>query len=372
MQARSCRKLKDGFTLIELLVVTVIMAVLVALVLPAVQAAREAARRAQCVSNLKQIGLALHSYHAATGTFPTGVAHYLTSGSPTSYNWDGWSIHALILGNLEQNHLYNSINFMVGNNIVGSVGYYANETINRTTVQAFLCPSDGNAGSLRLTRWADNKQDTLDCSYVGSTGTTTLASNGEGTITAAWVTSGATGLFWYYQSYGINSVIDGTTNTVAFSEQLVGNAQTATNSWPGNSMISVSGAAAAAMLDGQNNPTALHAGLKACNETWNQNSPTNLSGFRGVFWEVGSPGMTLFNTIVPPNSTTYPWGSCRPNEGGWANDAVFNNANSRHSSGVNVMMADGHVQFIRSSINQRTWWALGTRANGEVIDGSSF
>jgi prepilin-type processing-associated H-X9-DG protein len=186
------------------------------------------------------------------------------------------------------------------------------------------------------------------------------------------VTSGSTGLFWWFRCYGIESVTDGTSNTVAFSEQLVGNAQTATNGWPGNSMVSVSGAATAAMLDAWSNQTAIQNGLDACNATWKGNSSSNLNPFRGVFWEVGSLGMTLFNTIVPPNSTTYPWGSCRPNGGGWANDAVFSNANSRHPGGANVMMADGHVQFIKSSISQRTWWSLGTRANGEVIDASSF
>ena len=65
-------RMRRGFTLIELLVVIAIIAVLIALLLPAVQAAREAARRAQCVNNLKQIGLALHNYHSTNDTFPPG------------------------------------------------------------------------------------------------------------------------------------------------------------------------------------------------------------------------------------------------------------------------------------------------------------
>ena len=82
-------------------------------------------------------------------------------------------------------------------------------------------------------------------------------------------------------------------------------------------------------------------------------------------------GMTMFNTIAPPNSTPYPWGDCRYTGGGYPNDATFANANSNHPGGCNVLMADGSVHFIKSSINQYTWWSLGTRANGELIPADS-
>src|SRR5881409_2773872 len=102
-----------GFTLIELLVVIAIIAVLIALLLPAVQAAREAARRAQCVNNLKQIGLAMHNYHSSNGTFPQGhsqSAHQL--GYSGAYaGWTEWSAQAEMLGFMEQTPLYNQINF---------------------------------------------------------------------------------------------------------------------------------------------------------------------------------------------------------------------------------------------------------------------
>src|SRR5947199_8152133 len=88
-----------GFTLIELLVVIAIIAVLIALLLPAVQAAREAARRAQCVNNLKQIGLAMHNYHTANNSFPMGAA--ASNNLFGQAYWNGWSAQAQMLTYME-------------------------------------------------------------------------------------------------------------------------------------------------------------------------------------------------------------------------------------------------------------------------------
>src|SRR3954454_4433819 len=102
---------RKGFTLIELLVVIAIIAVLIALLLPAVQAAREAARRAQCVNNMKQIGLGLHNYHTSNDCFPPGgLATTNSGGSPRPEN-GSCSVHARILSGLEQQALYNATNF---------------------------------------------------------------------------------------------------------------------------------------------------------------------------------------------------------------------------------------------------------------------
>src|ERR1700728_25774 len=97
---------RRGFTLIELLVVIAIIAVLIALLLPAVQAAREAARRAQCVNNLKQIGLALHNYLSSINTFPPGRFNTHITG-----NGNVWGGYSQLLPQLEQQALYNSFNF---------------------------------------------------------------------------------------------------------------------------------------------------------------------------------------------------------------------------------------------------------------------
>ena len=238
MSSLSPKHRARGFTLIELLVVIAIIAVLIALLLPAVQAAREAARRSQCVNNLKQIGLALHNYHSINDCFPLGVSRY---GPVTTYNWDCWSGHALMLGALEQTSLYNAANFQLGNNAANSYGYYANSTVTSTRVAVFLCPSDPNAGSLQVYRSGDGRTDILDMSYVASAGTTTNSPNNTAP-TNTWATQGSTGLFWWYLSYGLAQCTDGSSNTIAFSEALVSNGgSTATagsisNKYPGNSI----------------------------------------------------------------------------------------------------------------------------------------
>src|SRR5271155_4615272 len=125
---------RRGFTLIELLVVISIIGVLIALLLPAVQAAREAARRTQCVNNLKQLGLALHSYESASRSFPPGyVSNFDASGNDTGPGW-GWP--AMLLPQIEQKPLFDGVNFNM------PIDDLSNPTTRLMWLTVFLCPSD--------------------------------------------------------------------------------------------------------------------------------------------------------------------------------------------------------------------------------------
>jgi prepilin-type N-terminal cleavage/methylation domain-containing protein/prepilin-type processing-associated H-X9-DG protein len=360
-----------GFTLIELLVVIAIIAVLIALLLPAVQAAREAARRSQCVNNLKQIGLALHNYHSTNDCFPMGASEYIVSTNANrnnNFQWDNWSCHAMMLNYLEQSAMFNAANFSVGNN--NGNNFYINSTVTLSRINTFLCPSDPWAG--KGTPNANNANNSNDNSYVGSQGTTTMTPQQNSA-------TGCTGLFFYYVSYGFRDISDGTSNTIAFSEAIVGDPSgtIVRPLYRGTSVMSVGSCIAANAYD----PNSLSAGgyinagpvltaLQACQSSFLANS--NLNQWRGIYWEVGANGMTWFNTVVPPNSNIYTFGDCRDQGGGWPDEATFANANSFHPGGVNVLFADGSVKFIKSTISVQTWWALGTKANNETVSSDSY
>jgi prepilin-type N-terminal cleavage/methylation domain-containing protein/prepilin-type processing-associated H-X9-DG protein len=370
MNSRSRR----GFTLIELLVVIAIIAVLIALLLPAVQAAREAARRSQCVNNLKQIGLAMHNYHSTNDRFPQGHSQSLLQALNGYAGWTEWSAQAEMLQYIEGGTLYNAINF----NFCGGQDYGAqcNNTAWGSLINTFLCPSDGFAGSRPATTPNNNLPNTN--SYRGSLGTTANPGSYGGCQPNPYNIGGqpgcqpqSTGMFAYWISYGIRDVLDGTSNTVAFSESLVGDPS---NSFRkrNNSVTGVGGASGANVLDISAIPlTTLTTALQACTTAYQ--SGTNVTNVNGNRWGWGASTMTLFHTIVPPNSKQYAWNSCRSSCGGCGpDDSTFSNAQSNHPGGVNVMMADGSVRFVKDSISMPVWWGIGTKNNGEVISADSY
>jgi prepilin-type N-terminal cleavage/methylation domain-containing protein len=269
-----CRR---GFTLIELLVVIAIIAVLIALLLPAVQAAREAGRRASCVNNLKQIGVALHNYHQTYDVFPMGSSKNLQK--PGTYAAaHGLSAHAQMIGFMGETALYNAINFcwgMAGGQPLTSA---IQSTVYNSVVKEFLCPSDPYAGVTNLNSYSDCYGTTT---YISTTQTTT----------------GSNGLFTYWQSYGIRDCIDGTSNTIAFAEALVGDSTNNYTKSAGIVQLSTL-PATAQVLDASVSVNLVQAGLNACNTAWKAKSGTLNTG-RGNYWIHGTEAQTMFNTVVP-------------------------------------------------------------------------
>jgi prepilin-type N-terminal cleavage/methylation domain-containing protein/prepilin-type processing-associated H-X9-DG protein len=238
---------RRGFTLIELLVVIAIIAVLIGLLLPAVQAAREAARRAQCVNNLKQVGIALHSYHSAVNCFPVGFL-FPSRPSPGGTNARGipdlhwrWSVLAQLSPYMEQTAVYNALNFdwpiAPG---PGASGPYAgftawqpfpvNTTAMATKVGYFLCPSDGATPQVTLPGSAatHGPSNYHFCTGDGQPGSGHVGDAGDPGFGAAQ----ANGTFILGPPQSIASVLDGSNATVAASEQLIGPAAGSTTTTP--------------------------------------------------------------------------------------------------------------------------------------------
>jgi prepilin-type N-terminal cleavage/methylation domain-containing protein/prepilin-type processing-associated H-X9-DG protein len=370
---------RPGFTLIELLVVIAIIAVLIALLLPAVQSAREAARRMQCTNNLKQIGLALHNYHTALNSFPLG-----NSANPQQVNpyetaiWNSWSAQGLMLGYLDQMAIYNAINFSWGPYPTKPNSSW-NLTGANLTLAVFLCPSDPNAGAgLNADTSAGGGcvNNYAACFGTDATGGDYAWSNNNDLYYHQYPL-GSPGLFAYGISYGVQACTDGTSNTVAYAEWLVGDGRGGSGSKYRGNMEMNDGTAIAGLQNIQTNPQLTITSLQQCATKFMSEpntSAANISDYKGWRWSLGAYGFAAFNTIQTPNDSQYPTGGCQNGAGNeaWANGAWSIGAASAHPGGANVLMGDGHVIFIKSSINRTTWWNLGTKAGGEVISSDQY
>ena len=365
---------RRGFTLIELLVVIAIIAVLIALLLPAVQAAREAARRAQCVNNLKQIGLAMHNYVSSNGLLPPVAVDTVANGNDT-VPYQNYSIVTRLLPYLEQQTTYNSINLIFGarwgtiagltdqapldvNASIGSMGVVQCTAL-VTQISSFLCPSDpypGGNGILNLGLGnrligAINYPPNIGLNRRINFGTNNWVMNGPAYVSSNW--DGAVGS----RTVGLNTFLDGTSNTVIFSEWVKG----PTGGLPqknGLGMVYSLGAASADF------PTDYQYAQK-CASVNPINANQNFS-WKGEWWMSCAQ---VYSHTIPPNRT-----ACAYSDIGQDQRATITleNASSLHSGGVNTLFMDGSVKFIKSTVNYVSWYALATPDGNETISSDSY
>ena len=326
---------RHGFTLIELLVVIAIIAVLVALLLPAVQQAREAARRTQCKNNLKQMGLALHSYHETMGTFPMGM-----SGWPGTLDGTLWGWGTMILPQLDAGPLYNSLAQSPGGTSpqlnLPALGFNAvmasfspTNPLLQTRLSVYRCPSD--SGSDTVTIPPDGLNGSIQQStYIYG------RSNYPGVIGATF--SLATGLLVPDGAFGESSSVrlrdftDGTSNTFLVGER---------------------------RSPGMKNGFYVGGDTVWCGANDDVSPLSDWQGFAIHLGICDEPNEINAVISSPPDAT---------------NSVAYSSFGSQHTGGAHFLFADGSVRFISENIATgppnrpgSTYQNLANRSDGQII-----
>ncbi|MDO5554594.1 MAG: DUF1559 domain-containing protein [Planctomycetia bacterium] len=377
-----------AFTLVELLVVIAIIGVLIALLLPAVQAAREAARRMSCTNNLKQILLAVHNYHDVHANLPASISE--------SGNFKSFSALGAILPYMEQSVAWDIIQ--------------ANPVDPWTPpwrclgVPGYRCPSDSAEFVISDSSAADNGQRIACTNYMVSYGDTIMYQGWPSgffyhlPLSQAWSSDliptgwSRTGIAAYmnisryrgflgqyvYRSFG--SILDGLSNTVAFSESAVVTGEQNTPAGSNGTIDTIRGGTG--VLPNYEDPITDGVGPQSCLDLRGKNGdPKLFSGeiartWRGDGITDGKFTITGFCTVLPPNSP-----SCIELATDDSSTGIMS-ATSYHSGGANTAMGDGSVRFISDTIDcgnlkkaavisgaspYGIWGSLGSSLGGETI-----
>ena len=385
---------RRGFTLIELLVVIAIIGVLIALLLPAVQAAREAARRTQCVNNLKQLGLAVQSYIAQSNVFPAQTTQnaLIVNGKSNVQWWASWM--AGLLPHIEEQPLYNALNFNVPMLEMAAPSSGANTTVGLTTISILLCPSESmqQVKSFSFTPGASG--------YPGQFAVTNYAGNygGPATIRACSGTivpnMGKNNLVFNLIAQAgekppvaagpvrVQTVLDGVSTTALLSEHLLANTSLTsvpvarvmpggTNGKRGLFQVAIN------VLIDQASTTSTQSFVAACKAVPGTTQAT-FDGSFGAQWLSSADYATANNAyshFMTPNSLSCagtPDASTFISNSTWGGIGAAITATSNHPGGVNVAFGDGSVKFVKDAINIQIWWGLGTRSGREIISGDAY
>ncbi|NOX54734.1 MAG: DUF1559 domain-containing protein [Planctomycetes bacterium] len=309
-----------GFTLIELLVVIAIISVLVALLLPAVQMAREAARKTGCRNNLKQLGLALHNYYDAYGTFPPGyVARQIAPGDPaTNETGPGFGWGTLTLSFLDQGPLQNRIDF------AGDSRDASNLDAGQTVLAVFRCPTDPAADRFTVSG-TSNSFMLATANYVGILG--------YGSATRHAGRPVEPGIFFRNSSVKMRDITDGTSNTICVGERAHRH-----DFVPTQPPVDASSSWYAA-IPGISRPSGMGMMTEA--------------GSSLVLGHVGQPAMPP----MMPRPMHHPPGT--------TNHIV--NFSSMHSGGIFFLACDGSVRFLSKHVDYSVFRGLGVRNDGQPL-----
>jgi prepilin-type N-terminal cleavage/methylation domain-containing protein len=336
---------RRGFTLIELLVVIAIIAVLVSLLLPAVQQAREAARRAQCKNNLKQLGIALHNYHSALETFPPN----LVPGGNFNYSGGNWGVLAYLSPYMEQSNIYDLMNLNAPT-YAPTPPYNIADPNNAIAagilLPIFLCPSD-LAQSLGPGYGVPALGPANYVANQGSGINVTPQGNQNGSP------YNADGVFFANSRIRVADIVDGTTNTAAMSESLLGDGPTVA---PGTTPPADYRRVYAYLMTFQ---SSLDDASCASPTLWNNDQR------RQFLWFSGEIRNCSYNHYYGPNATNW---DCITNAQALGYTAIgWKAARSLHPGGVHLLLCDGSTRFVNQNISISIWRALATRKGKEVI-----